>query len=81
MTALFSAGEAVELGLEEEDSILGNIYIGKVKNIVRSLNSAFVDFGEGRTGYYSLTDNPAALFADFVGFLMASWTVRWFFPA
>lgn len=23
---------------------------------------------------------PAALFADFVGFLMASWTVRWFFP-
>ena len=64
LTALFSAGEAVELGLEEEDSILGNIYIGKVKNIVRSLNSAFVDFGEGRTGYYSLTDNPAALFAD-----------------
>ncbi len=23
---------------------------------------------------------PAALFADFVGFFMASWTVRWFFP-
>ena len=22
---------------------------------------------------------PAALFADFVGFLMASWTVKWFF--
>lgn len=24
---------------------------------------------------------PAALLADFVGFLMASWTVRWLFPA
>ena len=22
---------------------------------------------------------PAALFTDFVGFLMASWTVKWFF--
>lgn len=64
MTAQFAGKAAVELGLEEESSILGNIYIGKVNNIVKSLNSAFVDFADGRTGYYSLTDNPVSAFAD-----------------
>lgn len=64
LTAQFSGKTAVELGLEEEGSILGNIYIGKVNNIVKNLNSAFVDFADGRTGYYSLTDNPVSSFAD-----------------
>lgn len=64
MTALLSEGRTVEIGLEAEDSILGTVYIGKVKRIVRNLNAAFVDFAEGRTGYYSLTDNPRPLFAD-----------------
>lgn len=67
VTAQFSGRDALEVGLEEQGSILGNIYIGKVKNIVKNLNSAFVDFGENRTGYYSLTDNPAPLFADGAG--------------
>lgn len=64
LTALFDEKEALEIGLEEERSILGNIYIGKVKNIVKNLNSAFVDYGENQTGYYSLTDNPVSLLAD-----------------
>ena len=64
LTAQFAGKDAVELGLEEESSILGNIYIGKVKNIVKNLNSAFVDFANDRTGYYSLTDNPVSLFSD-----------------
>lgn len=64
LTALFDEKEALEIGVEEEGSILGNIYIGKVKNVVKNLNSAFVDYGERQTGYYSLSDNPAALLAD-----------------
>lgn len=64
LTALFDGKQALEIGLEEERSILGNIYIGKVKNIVKNLNSAFVDYGENQTGYYSLTDNPVSLHAD-----------------
>ncbi len=63
LTAIFSDKEIVELGLEEEASILGNIYIGKVSRVVKNLNSAFVDFGEGMTGYYSLEDNPVSLLA------------------
>lgn len=64
LTALLADGVLQELSLEEEASILGNIYIGKVKNVVRNLNSAFVDFGEGRTGYYSLTENPLSIHAS-----------------
>ncbi len=61
LTALFSRKQALELGLEENASILGNIYIGRIIRIVKNLNAAFVDFGEGLTGYYSLEDNPLSL--------------------
>ena len=61
LTAMFSESEALELSLEEQGSVLGNIYIGRINRIVKNLNAAFVDFGQGRTGYYSLEDNPAAL--------------------
>lgn len=61
LTALFSEKEALELSLEENASILGNIYIGRISRIVRNLNAAFLDFGEGLTGYYSLEDNPFSL--------------------
>lgn len=63
LTALLEGTELLELSLEDDSSILGNIYIGKVNNIVKNLNSAFVDFQEGRTGYYSLTENPSAIYA------------------
>jgi len=64
LTALFSEKEALELGLEENASILGNIYIGKINRIIKNLNAAFVDFGDGQTGYYSLEDNPISLPTD-----------------
>ncbi|MCD8083569.1 MAG: ribonuclease E/G [Clostridiales bacterium] len=64
LTATFTDEKPVELGIEADTSILGNIYIGIVKRIVRNLNAAFVDFGEARTGYYSLSDNPVSLHAD-----------------
>ena len=42
LTALMDGQRAVQLNLEEEEtSILGNIYIGKVKNIIKNINSAF----------------------------------------
>ena len=64
LTAWFSGKEPLELGIEEETSILGNIYIGKVSNIIKNLNCAFVNFASDRIGYYSFYDNPVSLFAD-----------------
>ncbi|MCD7967517.1 MAG: ribonuclease E/G, partial [Clostridiaceae bacterium] len=53
-----SEGSAVSLNLEpgEERSILGNIYIGKVKNIVKNIGAAFVEIRDGCMGYLNLAD-------------------------
>lgn len=61
MTALLVDGKAVKLSFEEEKGqpILNNIYIGKVKNIVKNINAAFVDIGNGQMGYYSLEENKS----------------------
>jgi len=68
LTALINSQRAVQLNLEEEDtSILGNIYIGKVKNIAKNINAAFIDLGHGQMAYYSLTENKNHLFADRLG--------------
>lgn len=66
LTALTENGKFLSFNLEpaEETGLLGNIYIGKVKNIVKNINSAFIDLGNGLTGYYSLTDNKTHLFTD-----------------
>ena len=47
----------------QEKAALNNIYIGKVQNIRKNINSAFIDIGNGIIGYYSLTDNPLHLSA------------------
>lgn len=63
LTTLLADDDVVELDLEDEDTVLGNIYIGKVKNVVKNINAAFVDYQERKTGYYSLTENPVSLFS------------------
>lgn len=58
-TALAGDRKILQIRLEpdEEDTLLNSIYIGKVQNIRKNINAAFVDIGGGITGYYSLTDN------------------------
>lgn len=65
ISLLRSEKETVELQLEpeEEGSILGNIYIGKVNHIVKNINAAFVDIGKGQMGYLSLSESEI-LYAD-----------------
>lgn len=65
LTALAEDSRIVQLEMEEEGkSLLGNIYIGKVKNIAKNINSAFIDIGGGQMAYYSLTDNQVHHFTD-----------------
>ena len=40
----------------EPESILGNIYVGRVSNIVQNINSAFIDIKKGLSCYMSLED-------------------------
>ena len=46
--------------VDRHQSILGNIYKGKVESILPSINGAFVDIGQEKNGFLYLTDaiNP-----------------------
>lgn len=59
LTALINEEGVFQLGLEDdgEKSLLNNIYIGKVKNVVKNIGAAFVELGNGQMAYYSLTEN------------------------
>lgn len=61
-TALYSEKQLLELYLEptEQESILGNIYVGRVKDVVKNLNAAFIEIAPKKPCYYSLEDcrNP-----------------------
>lgn len=50
--ALLEDGEPVEFYVEQKQSIVGNIYIGRVLQVVPNLQAAFVDIGTGKNGYY-----------------------------
>ena len=49
---------------EEAAEQIGTIYIGKVRNVVKNLNAAFVEYKPGVNGYYSLNDNHIHTVAD-----------------
>ena len=41
---------------EENNSIEGNIYVGKVRNVIQGMQSFFVDIGEKRNGFLFFND-------------------------
>ncbi len=47
--------------MDRHNSILGNIYKGRVDSILGSINGAFVDIGEGKNGFLYLTDTVSPL--------------------
>lgn len=56
--ALYENGTLAELSLvpNGKKSILGNIYVGKVKNIVKNIQAAFVEIEDGILCYLPLED-------------------------
>lgn len=46
---------------EEETGV---IFVGKVKNIAKNINAAFVEYRPGVNGFYSLKENSCPLYAD-----------------
>lgn len=47
-----------------KESLIGNIYIGKVSAIVPSINAAFIEYLPGRMGCFIMDDEPSPAFAD-----------------
>ena len=65
ISAFFDGKDMVQISLNslEKSGILGNIYLGKIKNIVKNINAAFVEITDGRMCYYSLSENPYPILA------------------
>ncbi len=59
ISALFDGMDMIQVSINpaNDDMILGNIYLGKVKNIVKNINAAFVEIADGRMCYYSMAEN------------------------
>jgi ribonuclease G len=59
ISAFFEGKDLVQVSLNaaEEEGILGNIYLGKVKNIIKNINAAFIEIEDGRMCYYSMDEN------------------------
>lgn len=57
-TAFVENGVLTDLIIEDknDESIVGNIYVGRVEKIVKGLHAAFIDIGEGKNGVLYLDD-------------------------
>ena len=65
MVILLDGGKAAEIFLKAPDALeIGDIFIGKVKNIVDNIQAAFVEISPGIIGYYSLRSNPNHIFSN-----------------
>lgn len=64
--ALEEQGRISQLNFSETASkgILGNIYVGKVQNIVKNIHAAFIEIADGIMCYYSLDDKADPVFAN-----------------
>ncbi len=69
LTAFYEEGRITGLLAEpvESSALLGNIYVGKVKNIVKNIGAAFVEFEKGQMGYLPLTDKVKPVFTNHTG--------------
>ena len=66
ISSFFEGKDMVQINMEQEETetLLGNIYLGKVKNIVKNINAAFVELSGGVMAYLSLNENKNPIFAN-----------------
>lgn len=66
VSSLFQEQRLVQVQVEplEEETIVGNIYVGKVQNIVRNINAAFVQIQEDTICYLSLNEPGTPIFLN-----------------
>ena len=64
-----------QYGVDSQIGRTAAVMLGSTETTFYTISVYFGAAGIKKTRYTL----PAALFADFIGFLMASWTVKWFF--
>lgn len=56
--------QKVELFYEDDQYVLGNIYVAHVNDLVKNINAAFVEYTPGHKGYLSLTEHHNVFFTN-----------------
>lgn len=66
ISSLFKDRDMIQVSVDfiNQNSILGNIYIGKVKNIIKNINAAFVEISNGLICYYALNNDVLPIMAN-----------------
>lgn len=54
----------IEIYKDKAESLIGNIYVGRVRDLVKNIGAAFVEIAPGEVCYFSLKDNPMPLFLN-----------------
>lgn len=54
----FEESKIAAIQCYEDDSLIGNIYVGRVSNVLKNLNALFVDIRRGESCYLSMEDLP-----------------------
>lgn len=71
ITAALENEKIVEFHCSEENETqriqIGNIYVGRVKNIVANINAAFIEVVPGEECYYAIDENPTPIFTKKIG--------------
>ena len=71
LTTVLENEEVVEIHCSKEEMdetvSLGNIYVGRVKNIVANIKAAFIEIAPGIECYYALEENKAPIFTHKIG--------------
>lgn len=64
LSVLLNNKECTEIScdIEEERSLIGNIYVGKVKNIVKNIDAAFVEIKKGVLCFLPMSEAENAIF-------------------
>ena len=64
--AVIEDGELCELHIERPgtENLTGNIYLGRVENVLPGMNAAFVDIGADKNGFLAAEDAVTALNAS-----------------
>ena len=61
-TMLFSDNRLEDLHVDAKESLLGSIYVAKVKNINKNINAAFVELFDGKMAFLPLEDVQGSAF-------------------
>ncbi len=60
----YQVGFSKDISEHENAGQVGDIVVGRVRDIVKNINAAFVELQPGYTGYYSLEENDSHIFLN-----------------